>query len=109
LAGRRRPPSGKQGGRLGAGKVFDISIVAPESKIFHHGGTEDTKGKRCKPQAPRTRRKEGGGLWIIRPCFRPSVVRVVRGHGGCEVRKAVAWHGAMATQALELHPSIQPS
>jgi hypothetical protein len=25
------------------------------------------------------------------------------------VRKAVAWRGAMATQAFELHPSIQPS
>jgi hypothetical protein len=25
------------------------------------------------------------------------------------VRKAVAWRGAMATQALELHPPIQPS
>jgi hypothetical protein len=28
---------------------------------------------------------------------------------GCEVRKAAAWRGAMATQAFELHPSIQPS
>jgi hypothetical protein len=49
---------------------------------FHHKGTKDTKAKRCKPQAARTRRKEGYGLWIIRPCFRPSVVCVLRGHGG---------------------------
>ncbi len=48
-------------------------------------------------------------MWIIRPCFRPSVVRVVRGHGGCGARRAVAWRGAMATQALELHPPIRPS
>jgi hypothetical protein len=53
-----------------------------EKEQFTTENTEDTKGKRCKGQAPRTRRKEGYGLWIIRPCFRPSVVRVVRGHKG---------------------------
>jgi hypothetical protein len=49
---------------------------------FHHKGTKDIKGKRCKPQAQRARRKEGYGLRIIRPRFRPPVVRVVPGHGG---------------------------
>jgi hypothetical protein len=49
---------------------------------FHHKDTADTKGERCKLQAQRSRRKEGCGLWIIHPCFRPSVVRVVPGYGG---------------------------
>jgi hypothetical protein len=49
---------------------------------FHHKGTEGTKGKRCKAEAQRSRRKEGCGVWIIRPCFKPSVVRVMPGHGG---------------------------
>jgi hypothetical protein len=64
------------------GKAFDIIIVAPESKIIHHQGTKDTKGKRCKPQAQRSRRKEGCGMWIIRLWFRPPIVCVVPGHKG---------------------------
>jgi hypothetical protein len=66
----KTPREDSQGGRGGQGENI------------HHKGPKDTKGKRCKPQAPRTRRKEGYGLWIIHPCFRPSVVRVMRGHGG---------------------------
>jgi hypothetical protein len=34
---------------------------------------------------------------------------MVRGHGGCGARKAVAWRGTVATQAFEIHPPIQPS
>jgi hypothetical protein len=65
----KTPREDSQGGRGGQGENI------------HHKGTKDTKGKRCKPQAPRTRRKEGYGLWIIHPCFRPPIVRVVPGHG----------------------------
>jgi hypothetical protein len=54
-------------------------VVGRKKKNTHHQGTKGTKGKRCKPQAQRSRRKEGCGLWIIRPCFRPSLVRVVPG------------------------------
>jgi hypothetical protein len=36
-------------------------------KDSHHQGTKGTKGKRCKAEAQRSRRKEGNGLWIIRP------------------------------------------
>jgi hypothetical protein len=52
----KTPREDSQGGQGGKGE-----------KILTTEITEGTKGKRCKLPAQRSRRKEGCGLWIIRP------------------------------------------
>jgi hypothetical protein len=69
--GTKTPREESQGGQGDQGE-----------KILTTEDTEGTKGKRCKLPAQRSRRKEGCGLWIIRPCFRPPIVRMVPGHRG---------------------------
>jgi hypothetical protein len=73
----KTPREESQGGRGGNGGKGE-KILTTEAQ--RHGGSYE--GKRCKAEAQRPRRKERCGLWIIRPCFRPSVGRVMPGHGG---------------------------